>query len=1015
MFWQKNFLKWISIFTFVNLINYAALIEIRADPIDVGNLLEKAGISGGLIVHVGCDNGEWTSNFYINDRYLVHGLDTNANEITQARHYLKSLDLYGKVSVEHWQGYRLPYADNLVNLLIVDEMGDLSREEIMRVLVPQGIAYYKDGNTWNQIIKQKQNEIDEWTHYLHGPDNNAVAQDKRVMPPKRMQWKNGPMWCRSHEFASSITCLVTAKGRIFFIVDEGIIGQPRGVPPQWRLVARDAFNGKLLWKRDVSQGQTLQRLLVADGELVYTSLGNEKPVSVLDGPTGKILRTFKDTDHAQEMVVDQGMAIIYLHNKTLARRSKQNGKSIIVFDGKTGQELWKKSVKEVRDESLATKNGYVYYHNGNEIVTLNLEDGEEKWRASCNSGQHLLIYNGSVIVSARNGLQGFDAESGKHLWSGPRSGEDLFGAQNLIWVDVSHSPGRNVAWASFPFVCVGLDPRTGEEKKRLSVKNILSPGHHPRCYRGKATERFILQNKRGVEFVDLMDDTHMRQDWLRASCRHGFVPANGLLYMPPHQCFCYGGVILTGFNVMSGYDLKHSWKAIPDNQRLVQGSAWNSLKVQEDIGEEEWSHYRHDAQRSGSVRSEVPVQLTHLWETKLDGPLTQPVAADGRIFVACEDTHTIYALDAKSGEPYWEFTADGRIDSSPTLYKGLILFGSSDGRVYCLRASDGQLVWRFQAAPYERRIMAFDQLESAWPVHGSVVVQNNKVYFTAGHSSYLDGGIYAYALDPQSGEILHKTRIKSDPPDVNNDIGRPFDMEGTRTDILVSDGEDLYMYHERLGPDLTRKEMKRVTRMGDYDVGLHLMCNDGFLDKTWFNRSYWTYSRRWPGFYFSYRGSKSGQILVFDEARVYGVKVFTKRHGHSPEYTIGSGYELFADAVNTEPVLLPHAIGRDKSEGFSRSAPKIWSTKIPIRVKAMVLAGQRLFLAGPPDIAPEQDPLAAFEGRQGSRLWVVSADDGERLHEYEMKTMPAFDGMIATDGRLYIVTEDHKIICLGQK
>lgn len=55
-----------------------------------------------------------------------------------------------------------------------------------------------------------------------------------------------------------------------------------------------------------------------------------------------------------------------------------------------------------------------------------------------------------------------------------------------------------------------------------------------------------------------------------------------------------------------------------------------------------------------------------------------------------------------------------------------VLFGSRDGWVYCLQASDGQLVWRFRAAPEERKMMAFEQLESTWPVHGSVLVQKGK-------------------------------------------------------------------------------------------------------------------------------------------------------------------------------------------------------------------------------------------------------------------------------------------------
>ena len=35
---------------------------------------------------------------------------------------------------------------------------------------------------------------------------------------------------------------------------------------------------------------------------------------------------------------------------------------------------------------------------------------------------------------------------------------------------------------------------------------------------------------------------------------------------------------------------------------------------------------------------------------------------------------------------------------------------------------------------------------------------------------------------------------------------------------------------------------------------------------------------------------------------------------------------------------------------------------------AMVLAGDRLLFAGPPDVIEEDDPYGAFEGRKGGRL-----------------------------------------------
>ncbi|MCD6508161.1 hypothetical protein J7M22_16255 [Candidatus Poribacteria bacterium] len=93
-------------------------------------------------------------------------------------------------------------------------------------------------------------DIDEWTHYLHGPDSNPVANDKVVGPPKHYQWIAGPLWFRSHDTDSSVTAIVTVLGRIFYLVDEAPISLTgdHPLPDRWFLVAQDAFNGVLLWQ-----------------------------------------------------------------------------------------------------------------------------------------------------------------------------------------------------------------------------------------------------------------------------------------------------------------------------------------------------------------------------------------------------------------------------------------------------------------------------------------------------------------------------------------------------------------------------------------------------------------------------------------------------------------------------------------------------------------------------------------------------------------------------------------------
>lgn len=227
-----------------------------------------------------------------------------------ARKHIRSLDLYGPVSVEQWNGTSLPYASNLINLLVSERPTSVPMAEVMRVLCPYGVAYVKQDDKWIKKVKPSPDDIDEWTHYLHGPDNNAVAMDTRVGPPRHLQWKSGPLWCRSHNgVPSSVSLVLSAAGRLFSIIDEGLIGQP-GLPEQWTLVARDAFNGTLLWKKRLS-GRISQKSLVAVGDRLYLASGRREPLTVLDAATGETLHTFKDTEGSDEIVCVSDIVVLH--------------------------------------------------------------------------------------------------------------------------------------------------------------------------------------------------------------------------------------------------------------------------------------------------------------------------------------------------------------------------------------------------------------------------------------------------------------------------------------------------------------------------------------------------------------------------------------------------------------------------------------------------------------------------------------------------------------------------------
>ena len=74
--------------------------------------------------------------------------------------------------------------------------------------------------------------------------------------------------------------------------------------------------------------------------------------------------------------------------------------------------------------------------------------------------------------------------------------------------------------------------------------------------------------------------------------------------------------------------------------------------------------------------------------------------------------------------------------------------------MYCLRAADGALIWRFRGAPVDRRTMAFEQIESVWPVHGTVLIEEGVATFVAGRSTFLDHGLRYIQLDVKTGAKL---------------------------------------------------------------------------------------------------------------------------------------------------------------------------------------------------------------------------------------------------------------------
>ncbi|MHC4172542.1 MAG: outer membrane protein assembly factor BamB family protein [Planctomycetota bacterium] len=716
-------------------------------------ILDAAGVKGGLIVHVGCGDGKLTAALRAGDSYLVHGLDTDARHVDKARANIRSLGLYGKVSVDRFDGEQLPYIDNLVNLLVADDLGKVPMAEVMRVLAPKGVAYIQRDGKWTKTVKPWPEEIDEWTHYLHDPQGTMVGRDRIVGPPRRLQWVGEPKWLRNHDFMSSLIGLVSSGGRIFYIIDEGLRNHIY-LPARWTVVARDAFNGTILWKRRIDQWFPhiwpfksgpghLPRRIVAVGDRVYVTLGLTVPLSVLDAATGETIRTYDQTKATEEIVLSDGVLFLlvdpdkgpFRYQHETDSRGKEQGRANRVFgwskdsptrlvmavSADTGEVLWKRRHR-IAPLTLAVKGQRIFFYDGQHVVALNREDGREQWVCE-NAGEWVipatgyaprLIIGDAVVVLSTKGtrpksgrLMGLSTETGEILWrseqpsSGHWSPEDLFLIDGVVWT--AQTGKAQVKGTHF----VGIDIQTGQVKHDFVAEQIEAFFMHQRCYPGRATERYIMTSGTGTEFLELGTERCELHHWLRGSCIYGIMPCNGLIYKTPEPCACYYQSKLAHFCALAPAS-EESKGATSRQDCFEKGPAFGDVaNVKRKIGDSPpplgqgrgWPTYRHDAARSGTTKTAVPANLRQMWRADIGGKLSTMTAVDGKLFVSAIDQHTVLALAADSGKKIWSYTTGGRVDSPPTLYNGLAIFGCADGWVYCVRASDGALVWRYRASP----------------------------------------------------------------------------------------------------------------------------------------------------------------------------------------------------------------------------------------------------------------------------------------------------------------------------
>lgn len=943
-----------------------------------------AEVAGGLCVQVGASDLGRTIELARSGRFLVRVLDADAGRVELARQRLEAAGVYGLASADRLRAAdRLPLTENLVNLLLLGRLSDLPPAEITRVLCPGGVAV----STAGQVLVRKAwpAQMDVWSHPRHGPDANAVSQDTTVGPPQRVRWIAGPPF--------TATGLVSAGGRNFY---SGVL-------------ARDSFNGLRMWKVSLS-GSTAndgseilinprrrEALPVALDDLVLAV--RQGTVVALSATKGDLVREYPAAGRPQQFMVLQ---------RTLIAIDSKVSRAV---DVDSGHLRWEVQVE--RPRYLAAGDDRVFFLHGLaergqtvEASCLNLADGHPRWRRGypwAASVRGMVYHDGLLALEVssfsdskrNNEIHMVNAADGQPLWSHrfapgmchAKQARAMFVGQRL-WIldDGDHVRGS----------CTALDPRTGEVLQHAEA----GWGH---CYPPVATARYLFSGE--MHLTDLATGRMNVNRISKGACGEhaGFMPANGLIYVTPKECVCWP-MLRENVALAAARPGGH-----PNEKPLMQlefplEHGVDPPRQTAPPSEADWPCYRHDPWRSGSTPAALPDKLRIRWTASLGewpsrgpiaddwrhnssvaGPVTAPVVAGDLVYVARPDAHQVVALDARTGAVRWRYRAGARVDTAPTIHGGLCLFGVKSGEVVSLRADDGRMVWRLRVAPLDEQIVAYGQLESPWPVPGSVLVTDGAAYFAAGRQVYADGGILVLAVEPATGRILWRQRLAQlEQRWFYGDNHCEFDA----FDLLHREGDRVAMSRWLFDRHDGRPSV-------DPKRGFAHLTTGG--SGVWAPQGSWWYAPLYETIAHKQRPFRR-PLVVFRDNGLYGCTE-DKQSIYRRDFNIAGGEPFDSEWYRSIYWLQskrPHELWRSQR----LAAGAAWNVRLldkasPQRqIAAILLAGSRLFAAD-------------SEGQ----LMALSTADGRVVSQTTIPH-PVWDAMAAAGGRIYVSTLDGRVVCL---
>jgi len=791
--------------------------EENADSVLARRLVNMGGVDRGLCAVIGGPS-DLPVQIAQCSHLLVHAREPDPDRLVLKKRLAQDAGLgIDRLVIEQGPINSLPYADNLIDLVIVTDadavtLAQLSVAEVLRVLVPQGTALIgttgditsgqlrkwargekvedveagnADRGVWLRLSKPQLEGVDDWSHWEHGPDNNPVSTDQVIKAPYMTQFLAEPYYI-------GMPAITTAAGGRTFLAIGNISHHEREWDTLNQLIARNGYNGTILWQQALPDGYLCHRsAFIATADIFYridgdgclmldARTGTERGRIQIPGLKGDWKWMAMQDGVLYAMAGDQG-------GKTEIVKGTRNfggwswadlsagyygkprvpwgfGRTLAAYHLHDERVLWEHSEATLIDSrALALYDDQLFvYCPDTHLRSLNSRTGTPVWTNADKETLGLIEEPGRGLVSTpgfrsaciavagpesliiqgqtRMNVIGVSTKNGELLWQKKK----ITNNPNVIFLD-----GQAVLGIGPRSAHVAIDPVSGsvldnyQFRKAACTRLTASPDSL--FVRGEGTLRFDRESKKVL--VD---------GGARPACNDGALPANGMLYIGPWSCDCNLSLIGTMGKCSAGnFQFQHT---ATEAERLQ--SPGESQKVTPvDVTALDWPTYRGNNQRTGSTkvrlarpnaqRSENPAPAWAYTPAQAQVPCA-PVSAGGFIFVAGQDG-AVRALDERNGKLRWSFSTGAPIKTSPTIAEARVYVGSGDGHVYALEAATGRLLWRFRAAPLERHIMVYGKLCSTWPVNTGVLVENGVAYFAAG---IIDrDGTYVYAVDAKTGRI----------------------------------------------------------------------------------------------------------------------------------------------------------------------------------------------------------------------------------------------------------------------